>query len=121
MAFEKPQPGKQSDRVYNPETGLEDNTHGDHSFKNFVKMEWDWCLIWLAFFVISVLQLCNLPTVIGFITDAMQADGLPAAIMVTMGMLIWIPTLIGMTAFLWDWWMKLCGRKSWNKRILDKK
>lgn len=117
----QPQPGKQGKFIINKKTGLQDSTNGDHSFKNFVKMQWDWCLIWLLFFTISVVQLLNLSTVIGFVTDAVYNDGFFAGLMVSVGMIIWLPSLIGMTFFLRDWWLKLIGEKSWNKRIVDKK
>lgn len=121
MNLEKSQPGKQGQWNINPRTGLHDNTDGDHSLKGFIKMQWDWSLIWLLFFTISVLQLTHLSTVIGWVTEAAYADGFFAGLMVAVGMLIWLPGVIGITAFLRDWWLKLCGEKSWNKRIVDKK
>jgi len=121
MDFKKPQPGVQGQYTVNQKTGLQDTLNGDHSFKNFVKIQWDWCLIWLGFFIISLLQILNLPTVIGFVTEAAANDGFFAGLMVGVGMIIWLPTLIGMTFFLRDWWLKLAGEKSWSKRIIDKK
>lgn len=118
---QKPQPGIQGTRLINPKTGLEDNTGGDHSLKAFIKMQWDWTLIWLAFFVISIIQLCNVGNIINMISESVSSDGFFGGFMVVLAMIIWIPTLIGMTFFLRDWWLKLCGEKSWNKRIVDKK
>lgn len=120
MNLNKPQPGKQSKYTINPKTGLQDNTNGDHSFKNFVSMQWDWCLIWIVFFVISLIQFFNFGNIMNMLSIEWNT-GFFEGLMTTIGMIIWVPTLIGLTFFLRDWWLKLTGEKSWNKRIIDKK
>lgn len=118
---QKMEPGKQGQRNINPKTGLQDSTDGDHSLKGFIKMQWDWSIIWLIFFTIVTLQLININTVIGWIVESYYADGFFAGFMVTVGMLMFLPGLIHMTFFLRDWWQKLCGEKDWNKGIYQKK
>lgn len=118
---QKLEPGKQYKSYKNPRTGLEDLTEGDHSLKAFIKMQWDWTLIWLVFFIISVLEIINFQWVINSITESAYTDGFFAGLMVAVGLGMFIPALIGITLFLRDWWLKLCGEKDWNKKIFDSK
>lgn len=93
----------------NKVTGYPDVLNGDYSFKNFLKKQWDWALIWLLFFVISILQITHIPTIIGWINESIATDGVAGAIFVIIGMIIWIPACIGITIFLRRWWLELGG------------
>ena len=94
----------------NPKTGLVDNLNGDYSFKNFIKTEWDWSLIWLLFFVVSVIIIANLGWCIASIGDSFADDGVAAGLMVSVGIFMFPAASIGLTIYLRRWWLVLGGQ-----------
>lgn len=106
--MEKLTPGTNKDTKYNAVTGKVDSLNGDYSFKNFVKIEWDWCLVTLGVWIVAILQLAFIVTTLGWVAGAYD-DSIVGGIFATLFYPVFPGLAIGLPIWLRKWWKQLGG------------